>query len=579
MHFLIETFFLLVNLQYAVTHFNSKLSKPYNRGYLELILQITESFPCLNIQVYNEIHDELYVNILKHLSIPTFVGNFSKHSLCTQQFLIVENETLFIETVSFDILVILLVLDSNCFRMNEMKSSCHGVGKILVVCAFKNTVHLVTNSKLTSNLSEFSELINESTKQLPNYFGKSLLVFTFNCPLFSYGTAGDIDSSSNNIGKLDGIEMKIFLEVSKKLNFTWKLREPTELNKWGFRERNGTWSGGIKGPLANGTADVGFCCLWLIVPQFQDFDLTFSWDILCNTFVVPRPRRLNNVGAIFRPFENPLWCALMLVTFLTAFIMQRLQGVSCRTHLIKNERDLVKDSLDLLGILMLASFPPLRSECQERRHICAWWTVFALLISTAYSSSLVSHLTKPQFEPLLDSVRDLVLANIKWSGSETFAESSILSPEDHAAYGFTLDGGIPFFLEGGVPMNPSAYPFLRVMKRCASRYYISLGLAKNSPYTSAFNKVIFRLIESGVIKHWKETIANRHIDPQMSKLFMDTVAHSLEPQPLKLVNIFGVFILLSCGLFIGTFVFILEKCLMINWKILIYSTLVMLIKE
>jgi hypothetical protein len=38
-------------------------------------------------------------------------------------------------------------------------------------------------------------------------------------------------------GALNGIEMKIFLEVANHLNFTWRLEEPTEENKWGKNTR------------------------------------------------------------------------------------------------------------------------------------------------------------------------------------------------------------------------------------------------------------------------------------------------------------------------------------------------------
>jgi hypothetical protein len=129
-------------------------------------------------------------------------------------------------------------------------------------------------------------------------------------------------------GDLDGIEMKIFLEVSRRLNFTWKLEEPPEKNKWGQKYENGSWSGGIIGALVDGRADVGFCFLWLVDPQASDIDLTFPWNSVCNTFLVPRPERLKKLSAIFLPFRSSLWSSLIAATMFTATLMWILARLS-----------------------------------------------------------------------------------------------------------------------------------------------------------------------------------------------------------------------------------------------------------
>jgi hypothetical protein len=126
---------------------------------------------------------------------------------------------------------------------------------------------------------------------------------------------------------LDGIEMKIFLEVSRRLNFTWRLEEPPETNKRGQKFENGSWSGGIVGALVDGRADVGFCFMWLVEPQASDIDLTFPWNSVCNTFLVPRPERLKKLGAILLPFRSSLWSVLAAATMFTAsclWILARL---------------------------------------------------------------------------------------------------------------------------------------------------------------------------------------------------------------------------------------------------------------
>jgi hypothetical protein len=129
-------------------------------------------------------------------------------------------------------------------------------------------------------------------------------------------------------GALNGIEMKIFLEVAHHLNFTWRLEEPPEENKWGQKYQNGSWSGGIVGALVEGRADVGFCFLWLVDPQASDVDLTFPWNTACNTFLVPRPERLNKLSAVFLPFESALWGTIIAATVFTATLLRILARFS-----------------------------------------------------------------------------------------------------------------------------------------------------------------------------------------------------------------------------------------------------------
>jgi hypothetical protein len=45
------------------------------------------------------------------------------------------------------------------------------------------------------------------------------------------------------------------------------------------------------------------------------------------------------------------------------------------------------------------------------------WAVFTLLITTAYSSGLVSHLTVPTYSKPLDTIRTLVEADIYWTST------------------------------------------------------------------------------------------------------------------------------------------------------------------
>jgi hypothetical protein len=65
-------------------------------------------------------------------------------------------------------------------------------------------------------------------------------------------------------------------------------------------------------------------------------------------------------------------------------------------------------------MLAMAYTPSTDRDLGPSRYVIGWWFVFALLVTTAYSCGLSSHLTLPRNNPPLDSVRDLVEAGLHW---------------------------------------------------------------------------------------------------------------------------------------------------------------------
>lgn len=110
-------------------------------------------------------------------------------------------------------------------------------------------------------------------------------------------------------------------------------------------------------------------------------------------------------------------------------------------------------------------------------------------------------------------------------------------------------------------MSPEEMSELRVMRECISRYFIALGLSKKSPYTTAFNEALVRLIETGIVQYWKESILYRSVDPIMTGLFDKTGKKNVGPEMLRMENVQGAFLLLGAGDLICILVFIAELSL------------------
>lgn len=72
--------------------------------------------------------------------------------------------------------------------------------------------------------------------------------------------------------------MNIARELSRQLNFTISLKLIEDVNKWGYRLKNGTWVKGIMGALSKGDAEFGFCSLWVGCEQSLVLDFTPPWS-------------------------------------------------------------------------------------------------------------------------------------------------------------------------------------------------------------------------------------------------------------------------------------------------------------
>ena len=110
-------------------------------------------------------------------------------------------------------------------------------------------------------------------------------------------------------------------------------------------------------------------------------------------------------------------------------------------------------------------------------------------------------------------------------------------------------------------MHPGELTELRVMQECSSRYFIALALAKRPPYTAAFNVGVVRLIESGIVQHWKKSNTHEIVNSTISSLFEKDGRENKGPEVLRLEHVQGAFLLLAVGVLVCVIVFIAELSL------------------
>jgi hypothetical protein len=130
----------------------------------------------------------------------------------------------------------------------------------------------------------------------------------------------------------------------------------------------------------------------------------------------------------------------------------------------------------------------------------------------------------------------------------------------HAVFGYKLEVGTSYFLETE-KVEDEDWKSMRVMKECMSRYFISLGLAKGSPYTAAFNEGIRRLEECGIMDKWQRDVLLRRGNHNISSMLQDkhNVIEFAGPLKLSMAHLQGAFIVLMVGNAVATLTFLSEE--------------------
>jgi len=208
-----------------------------------------------------------------------------------------------------------------------------------------------------------------------------------------------------------------------------------------------------------------------------------------------------------------------------------------------------------------------------------------LLINTAYQSSLISVLTHPQFEPPVDTVEKLLdsqmpygyitpvkvwykeaedpsLKTILQNGIECssleYCLKRIISNQDFAVCG----GGLNIlYLSHQKKYLLSGVPKFIPFKDEVGSYFATMFFRSGSPLLESFNRIIYPLVESGIVHKFCEDVKLQYIgqkDDADENQYEDDKGGEIDAVVLTVRHLEGVFILLLLGLGCGVIVFLIE---------------------
>ncbi|XP_066603142.1 probable glutamate receptor [Prorops nasuta] len=423
-----------------------------------------------------------------------------------------------------------------------------------------------------------------SKKGLVDMMGREVHAASFFRPPLSYlktsinKTINGIPTKiyvTNNEQEMDGIELKLFLIMAEKLNFTYTIREPDGPNRYGIPINDTTWEGGMIGQLHKKQIDIAFASIWQTIHHHKFVNLTEPWYQIFMHFLVPRPKPYTSFWALTRPLSTSVWIALLIIIFLQSLSIYLQAWIDPKIP--KRFRDFILTLTETIGRLLGTCVPESCTEVRVQMHI---WHAAGVIIVTAYSSSLAARLASSEYEPRIDTIDQFVHSELRWGrikikpfredyfNIEEAYTSDIpdrfipLETEEeqrkyfatgkYAAVGRVVDS--IFFPDDNITNEDLEN--LRVMKDAIGKFYSSFAV---QPWLlNPVNKVMLWLKESGITFFHLRDVIRRRTGLHLREVLVEHDGSDGDARVLTLTPLGAGFSMLIVGLFLSTFVFYLE---------------------
>ncbi|GFG37170.1 hypothetical protein Cfor_00419 [Coptotermes formosanus] len=429
---------------------------------------------------------------------------------------------------------------------------------ILDQCVINSASQFVKNAKL------FPE-------KMSNFHRCELRASTFpHEPFVISNKKGD----SNVTQYSEGIEISVLQTIANKLNFSVKyLPEP---------KRETHKLQGLYEEVSSNQSDVGFAAAPHTVNDTGKRDHTVGYVKETLKWFGPPAKRSPPWKGIVKVF-TPLLCLLVLTVSLIFWLLANVNR-SVKEHV--SYKNALLCLLQAFSVVLGHSVF-VRPHNWHLRLFFVIWVYCCLLINNAYQSSLISGLTRPQFEPAVDTVEKLLQSDMAYGyvpASEILFNRNpdrtstqivrnsdkchtlkdclkrIISTQDFAVFGgelhlLCLSYKKKYRISGG----PKFIPF----KDEFASYLATMFFRSGSPFLESFNTIIYRMVESGMVqKLRKNTSLYYHMEDTDhdgdDDEYGDPEVDGSDAVVLTLNHLQGAFILLLFGLALGLSVFIIE---------------------
>ncbi|XP_071541353.1 probable glutamate receptor [Panulirus ornatus] len=211
------------------------------------------------------------------------------------------------------------------------------------------------------------------------------------------------EEKGTTVTLLDSVDFRMLESFASISNFTYVVHEPAD-GEWGKELVNGNWTG-IPGNLQHYLADFS---LNIAPTPTRTRIMEISTIYVQDNVVIfsPKASLLPQHLAIIKPFTGELWVALsvsILVWSITLWLMQRAWSK------ISEGRGVEFSSAFFYGWgALIENWTPKVPINITGRMLVLVWLMACMIVTTAYRSSLVAHLTVQEKNPEVDALSDLL---------------------------------------------------------------------------------------------------------------------------------------------------------------------------
>ena len=384
--------------------------------------------------------------------------------------------------------------------------------------------------------------------------------------------------ASNITRYSEGIEISVLQIIGSELNFTIQyLPEPQ-------RKVNKIFS--LYSEVSNKQSDIGFASSPRTYQTIGTRDYTIGYIRESIKWFGPLAKRSPRWKGLVIIFAPLMWLLVLTVYLIASLVFWLLANVNRRKNEHVSYKNAVLCFLQMFSVILgeAVFVTPHSWSLRLFFIVCVF---YCLLINTSYQSSLISVLTHPQFEPAIDTVEELLKSKMAhgfvpflrhWLNETNDAESReilrnyvncstlqsclkrVVYKQDLAVCGgelhlLCLSYKKKYRISGG----PKFVPF----KDEVATFLASMFFRSGSPFLENFDRIIYRVVESGMVQKFWEDLEVFYrfgqIDEEGDEFDDEnTDGHVSEAVVLTVDHLQGAFFLLLLGLAFSLTVFIIE---------------------
>jgi hypothetical protein len=370
--------------------------------------------------------------------------------------------------------------------------------------------------------SRFHKNANLFPDKMSNFHGCVINVSTFPYVPFVFPIK---EKNSNITYYSEGLEISVIQAVARALNFEVKFLPETEHNvsKW-YR---------LFEEVSRKESDLGFAAMPHTVRAIGTRDHSVGYLKETIRWFGPRAKPSAHWKSLVIIFTPVMWFFVLIVYLVSSLIFWLLANVKNTVNEHVSYTNALLCYLQTFSII-LGEAVYVRPNTWYLRLFFILWVFYCLLINTAYQSSLISVLTNPRFEPAVDTVDDLLSSgmsygfvwrfNIWYNGTNDTVSRIILNNYTPcpnldvclrriaSEQDFAICGGESHLLflsqtQYCVSGMPQFLPF----KEEVSSLFVTMFFRVGSVFLESFNKVIYRVTESGMVQKFWTDIELSHI--------------------------------------------------------------------